>query len=113
MTAVDKNEDLITFDGKTEDRSVLVQSKESYLEAMTFKNDKFLTSAQGVPFEFQEPRFFILSRVSSLMASSKTSSQCKHNYVIAKVKCEEVEKQKEAAILLTKQKKLIELDELG
>ena len=44
-------------------------------------------------------------RVPSLMASSKTSSQCKHDYVIAKMKREEIEKQNEAAIRLAEQKK--------
>ena len=39
------------------------------------------------------------------MTSSKTSSQRKHDYVIAKMKREEIEKQNEAAICLAKQKK--------
>ena len=46
------------------------------------------------------------------MTSSKTSSQRKHDYVIAKMKREEIEKQNEAAIRLAKQKKQIEIDEL-
>ena len=46
------------------------------------------------------------------MTSSKTSSQRKHDYVIAKMKREEIEKQNEAAIRLAKQKKQMELDEL-
>ena len=46
------------------------------------------------------------------MASSKTSSQRKHDYVIAKMKREEIEKQNEAAIRLAKQKKQMEIDEL-
>ena len=45
MTVVDRNEDLIAFAGKTEASSALVLSLESYLEAMTTKNDKILTSA--------------------------------------------------------------------
>ena len=45
------------------------------------------------------------------MTSSKTSSQRKHDYVIAKMKREEIEKQNEAAIRLAKQKKQMELDE--
>ena len=47
MTVVDKNEDQIAFAGKTEDPSALVSSLESYLEAMTTKNDKILPSAQN------------------------------------------------------------------
>ena len=62
--------------------------------------------------EFQEPKASIRSRFPSLMASSKTSSQRKHDYVIAKMKNEEIEKQKEAAIRLVKQKKQMELDEM-
>ena len=62
--------------------------------------------------EFQEPRASIRSRLPSLMASSKTSSQRKHDYVTAKMKHEELEKQIEAAIRLAKQKKQMELDEL-
>ena len=46
------------------------------------------------------------------MTSSKTSSQRKHDYVIAKMKREEIEKPNEAAIRLAKQKKQMELDEL-
>ena len=117
MTVVDKNEDL--FAGKTEDPSALVPSLESYLEAMTTKNDKILASARNyINFaddkvsEFQEPRAPILSRPPSIMTSSKTSSQRKHDYVIAKMKREEIEKQNEAAIRLAKQKKQMELDEL-
>ena len=86
---------------------------------MTTKNDKILTSARNYinsaddkMSEFQEPRTLILSRLPSIMTSSKTSSQRKHDYVIAKMKREEIEKQNEAAIRLAKQKKQMELDEL-
>ena len=119
MTVVDKNEDLIAIAGKTEDPSALVPSLESYLEAMTTKNDKILTSARNYinsaddkVSEFQEPRASIRSRFPSIMTSSKTSSQRKHDYAIAKMKREEIEKQNEAAIRLAKQKKQMELDEL-
>ena len=119
MTVVDKNKDLIAFAGKTEDPSALVPSLESYLEAMTTKNDKILTSARNYinladdkVSEFQEPRDSIRSRVSSLIASLKTSIQRKHDYVIANMKSEEIEKQNEAAFRLAKQKKQMELDEL-
>ena len=117
MTVVDKNEDLIAFAGKTEDPSALVPSLESYLEARTTKNDKILTSAGNYinsandkVSEFQEPRASIRSRLSSLMVSSKTSSQRKHDYVIAKMKREEIEKQNETAIRLAKQKKQMDID---
>ena len=119
MNFVDKIYDLIAFAGKTEDPSALVLSLESYLEAMTTKNDKILTSAGNYinsaddkMSEFQEPRASIRSRVPSLMALSHTSSQCKHDYVIAKMKLEEIGKQNEAVICLAKQKKQMELDEL-
>ena len=119
MTVVDKNMELIAFAGKTEDPSALVLSIESYLEAMTAKNDKILTlapnyinSVDDKVSEFQEPRASIRSRLLSLMTSSKTSSQRKQDYVIAKMKREEIEKQNEAAIRLAKQKKQMELDEL-
>ena len=119
VTVVDKNDYLNAFAGKTEDPSALVLSLESYLEAMTTKNHTILTSAQNYinsaddkVSEIQEPRASIRSRLPSLMASSKTSSQRKHNYVIAKMKREEIEKQNEAAIRLAKHKKQMELDEL-
>ena len=119
MTVLDKNEDLIAIAGKTEDPSALVPSLVSYIEAMTTKNDKILTSAQNYinsaddkASEFQEPRVSIRSRLPSLMASSKTFSQRKHDYVIANMKREEIEKQNEAAIRLAKPKKQMELDEL-
>ena len=80
MTAVDKNEDLIAFAGRTEDPSALVPSLESYLEAMTAKNDKILTStrnyinsADDKVSEIQEKRAFNRSRDPSLMALPKTS----------------------------------------
>ena len=105
MTAVDKNEHLISFAAKTEDPRALVPSLEFFLEIMTTKNDKtlfsarnYINSADDKVSEFQEPRPSIPSRVPSLMASSKTSSQRKHDYVIAKMKREEIEKQNEAAI---------------
>ena len=47
MTVVDKNEDLIAFNGKTEDPSALVPSLESCIEAITTKNDKILTLARN------------------------------------------------------------------
>ena len=82
------------------------------MEAITTKNDKILTSAQNYinsaddkVSKFQEPRASIRSRLPSLMASSKTSSQRKHDYVIFKMKREKIEKQNEAAIRLAKQKK--------
>ena len=62
--------------------------------------------------EFQESRASVRSRVYSLMASSKTSSQPKQDFVIAEMKREKIEKQNEAAIRLAKQKKQMELDEL-
>ena len=62
--------------------------------------------------EFQEPRVSIGSRLPSIMTLSKTSSQRKHDYVIAKMKREKIEKQNEAAIRLAKQKKQMEIDEL-
>ena len=86
---------------------------------MTTKHDKILASARNninsaddKRSEFQEPRASIRSRDPSLMASSKTFSQPKHDYVIAKMKREEIEKQNEAAIRLAKQKKQMELGEL-
>ena len=86
---------------------------------MTTKNDKILTSAQNYinsaddkVSEVQEPRASIRSRLPSLMTSSKTSSQRKHDYVIVKMKREEIEKQNEAAIRLAKQKEHMDLDEL-
>ena len=99
MTVVDKNEDLIAFAGNTEDPSALVPSLESYLEAMTTKNDKILSSQQNYinsaddkVSELQEPTASIRSRLSSLMVLSKTSSQRKHDYVIVKMKREEIKK---------------------
>ena len=86
MTVGDKNEDLIAFAGKTEDPSALFPSLESYLEAVTTKNDKILASARSYidsaddkVSEFLEPMASIRSRLPSLMTSLKTSSQRKHD----------------------------------
>ena len=72
----------------------------------------YINSADGKMSEFQEPRASIRSRLPSIMTSSKTSSQRKHDYIIAKMKREEIEKRNEAAICLAKQKTQMELDEL-
>ena len=73
MTVVNKIEDLIAFAGKKEDPSALVPSLESYLEAMTTKNDKILTSARHYinsaddkVSEFQQPSASIRSKFPSL-----------------------------------------------
>ena len=107
ITVVDKNKDLITFAGKTVDPSALFLSLESLLEAMTTKNDKLFTSARNYinsaddkESDFPETSASIRSSDPSPMASSKTSSQHKHDYVIAKMKRKEIEKQNEAAIRL-------------
>ena len=47
IIVIDKNEELITFAGKTKDPSALFSSLESYLEAMTTKNAKIVTSARN------------------------------------------------------------------
>ena len=118
VTVVDKNEDLIAFAGKTEVSSALVPSLESYLEDMTTKNkvppsaQNYINSADDKAIEFQEPRVSIRSRLRTLIASSKTSSQRKHDYVIAKMKRKEIGNQYEAAIRLAKQIEQMELDEL-
>ena len=72
MTVVDKNEDLIAFAGKTEDPNAIVPSLESYLEAMTTKNDRvsnsarnYINSADDKGSDFQEQRASICSRVPS------------------------------------------------
>ena len=91
LTVVHKNHDLIEFAVKTDNPSALFLFWESYLEALTTKNDKILTSAQNCinsadnkMNKFQETSVFIRSRVSSLMAWSKISSQRNHDYVITK-----------------------------
>ena len=89
------------------------------MEKLTTKNDKTLTSARNYinsaddkVKDFQEQRASILSRLPSLMASSKTSSRRKHDFVIAKMKREENERQNEAAIRLAKQKRQMDIDKM-
>ena len=82
MTVVYKNEDLITFAGKTEDRIAPVPSLVSYLEAMTTKNDKIQTTSTILMMKrmnFRNRGASIRSRVSSLMASSNISIQRKND----------------------------------
>ena len=67
MTVVYKNEDLIAFAGETEDPIAIFPSFESYLEAMTTKNDKIQTTStllmmnrmnfrnRGLPFVLEIP----------------------------------------------------------
>ena len=60
------------------------------------------SSKQGLPFVQDFPRLWF----------RQTSSQRKHDYVISKMKLEEIEKQNEVAICVAKQKKQMEIDEL-
>ena len=73
MTVVEKNEGSIAFAEKTEDPSAIVTA--SCLEAV----------------EEMEPRISIRSEISSLLALSKRSSQCNHDYLNAKMEEEEIE----------------------
>ena len=97
VSVVDKNEDLIAFVGKMEDPTAIFLSLESYLVVRTTKNDKIFTSARlyinsadDKVNEYQEPSASFRSTVSSVMTLSETSSQRKHDYIIAKLKRKEI-----------------------
>ena len=86
MTNIDKNEDRIAFAEKSEDQSAHVPSlvlledndKKERQDPPSARN--YINTADDKVSEFQEPRASIRTRVSSLMASSKKSSQDKNRF---------------------------------
>ena len=108
---VQKIEELFNLVSKAENPNSIYPVLEQWLDDVTKNNDKFLLAArsyidtvadrdivcEGVNLQRQ-------SRRSSRRTLSSMSSQRKHNFLKAKLKREEAEKQEQAAMRLAKQK---------
>ena len=106
-----KNEELFDLASKAENPDSIDPVLEQWLDDITKNNDKFLLAArsyidtiadldtvcEGISSQGQ-------SRRSSRRAASSMSSQRKHDFLMAKLKREEAEKQEQAAMRLAKQK---------
>ena len=108
---VQKNEELVDLASKAENPDSIYPVLEQWLDDKTKNNDKFLLAArsyidsaadrdtvcEGVNPQGQSKR-------SSRQTTSSMSSQRKHEFLMAKLKREEAEKQDQATMLLAKQK---------
>ena len=107
---VQKNEELFDLASKAENPDSIYPVLEQWLDDVTKNNDKFLLTArsyidsvdsdtvcEGVNPQGQSKR-------SSRRTTSSMSSQRKHDFLMAKLKGEEAEKQEKAAMRLAKQK---------
>ena len=108
---VQKNEELFDLASKAENPDSIYPVLEQWLDDVTKNNDKFLLAArsyidsvadrdtvcEGVNPQEQSKR-------SSRRTTSSISSQRKHEFLMAKLKREEAEKQEQAAMRLAKQK---------
>ena len=108
---VQKNEELFDIASKAENPDSIYPVLEQWLDDKTKNNDKFLLAArsyidsvadrdtvcEGVNPQGQSKR-------SSRRTTSSMSSQRKHEFLMAKLKREEAEKQEQAAMRLAKQK---------
>ena len=106
-----KNEELFDLASKTENPDSIYLVLEHWLDDVTKNNDKFLNAArsyidsvadrdivrQGVIPQRQSKR-------SSRRTTSSMSSQRKHDFLMAKLKREEAEKQEQSVMRLRKQK---------
>ena len=108
---VQKNEELFDLASKAENPDSIYPVLEQWLDDVTKNNDKFLLAArsyidsvadrdtvcEGVNPQGQSKR-------SSRRTTSSMSSQRKHEFLMAKLKREEAEKQEQAAMRLAKQR---------
>ena len=108
---VQKNEELFNLVSKAENPNSIYPVLEQWLDDVTKNNDKFLLAARSYidtvadrDIVCEGVRLQRQSRRSSRRTLSSMSSQRKHNFLKAKLKREEAEKQEQAAMRLAKQK---------
>ena len=108
---VQKTEELFDLASKAENPESIYPVLEQWLDNVTENNDKFLLAARSyndtvadrdTVCEGVDPQG--QSRRSSRRKTSSISSQHKHDFIMAKLKREEAEKQDQAAMRLAKQK---------
>ena len=108
---VQKNEELFDLASKAEKPESIYPVLEQWLDDVTKNNDKFLFAARSY-IDTAADRDTVCegvnpqrqSRRKSRRTTSSMSSQHKHDFLIAKLKREEAEKQEQAAMRLAKQK---------
>ena len=108
---VEKNEELFDLASKAENPDLFYPVLEQWLDAVTKNNDKFLLAARSY-IDSDAHRDTVCdgnnpqgqSKRSSRRTVSSMSSQRKHDFLMAKLKREEAEKQEQAAMRLAKQK---------
>ena len=113
---VQKNEELFDLASKVENPDSIYLVLEQWLDYVTKNNDKFLFAARNyidsaadrdTVCEGVNPQ--VQSKISSRRTTSSMSNQYKHDFLMAKLKREETEKQEHAAMRLAKQKHEIAL----
>ena len=108
---VQKNEELFDLACKAENPDSIYPVLEQWLDDVTKNNDKFLLAAKSY-FDSVADRDIVCegvspqgqSKRSSLRTTSSISRQRKHNFLMAKLKRKEAEKQEQATMRLAKQK---------
>ena len=108
---VQKNEELFDLASKTENPNSIYPVLEQWLDDKTKNNDKFLLAARSY-IDSVSDRDTVCecvnpqgqSKRSSRRTTSSMSSQRKHEFLMAKLKREEAEKQEQATMRLAKQK---------
>ena len=108
---VEKNEELFDLASRAENPESIYPVLEQWLDDVTKNNDNFLLAARNyidsvahrdIVYEGVNPQG--QSKKSSRRTTSSMSSQRKHEFLMAKLKREEAEKQEQAAMRLAKQK---------
>ena len=108
---VEKNEELFELASKAENPESIYPVLEQWLDDVTKNNDEFLLAARSY-IDSVAHRDTVCegfnpqgqSKRSSRQTASSMSSQRKHDFLMAKLKREEAEKQEQAAMRLAKQK---------
>ena len=106
---VQKNEELFDLASKAENPDSIYPVLGHWLDDVTKNNDKFLLAAKSY-FDSVAHRDIVCdgvnlhgqSKISSRRTASSMSRQRKHNFLMAKLKREEAEKQEQAAMRLAK-----------
>ena len=108
---VEKNEELFDLASKAENPESIYPVLEQWLDDVTKNNDKILLAARSYidsvahrDTVYEGVNTQVQSKRSSRRTASSMSSQRKHDFLIAKLKREEAEKQEQAAVRLAKQK---------
>ena len=105
---VEKNEELFDLASKAENPESIYLVLEQWLDDVTKNNDNLLLAARSYIAHrdtvYEDVNLQEQSKRSSRRTASSMSSQRKHDFLMAKLKREEAEKQEQAAMRLAKQK---------